>query len=179
VVHSDEKADDAPDNGDDTYASMPANEERAPVAPDDGDEGGIDAVASDAEPSTSWPEPPTPSEPVGEAAARPSHCEPVRAGASAGPPRIVEQPLGELVRSTSIELMVCLAVHADGAHPDRIIEDMWIGVRPRLAASRLPTAVSNLRKLLTGSVADTVAEAGDFVVKQHGRYRLNPALDPV
>jgi DNA-binding SARP family transcriptional activator len=147
------------------------------VAPDDGDEGGIDAVASDVESSTSSLESPTPSEPVGEAAATSSHHEPVRAQVQVlGPPRIVDQPLEELVRSTSIELMVYLAVHADGAHPDQIIEDMWIGVRPRLAASRLHTAVSNLRKLLAGSIADTVAEAGDFVVKQHGRYRLNPAL---
>ncbi len=158
VVHNDEKADDAPDIGDDSNSSMPANQERATMAPDVGDDGGVDG-------------------PVNDAAATPSHDQPVRAQVRVlGPPRIVDQPLQEVVRSSSIELMVYLAVHADGAHPDQIIEDMWIGVRPRLAASRMHTAVSNLRKLLAGSVADTVAEAGDFVVKQHGRYRLNPAL---
>jgi len=93
-----------------------------------------------------------------------------------GQPHIIDQPAGELVRSNSIELLVYLAVHAEGAHPDQIVEDIWMGIRARPAHTRLHTAASNLRKLLAGSVPDVAAEPADFVVKQHGRYRLNPDL---
>jgi nucleoid-associated protein YgaU/DNA-binding SARP family transcriptional activator len=89
-----------------------------------------------------------------------------------GAPRIEDPPPGIKVRSAAIELMVYLAVHSDGAHADQIMDELLPGVRHRMAAGRLHTAASNLRHLLAGAAGDD--DPGDYVVKERGRYRLNP-----
>jgi DNA-binding SARP family transcriptional activator len=89
-----------------------------------------------------------------------------------GRPRIEDPPAGLKVRSAAIELMVYLAVHRDGAHADQVMDELLPEVRHRLAAGRLHTAASNLRHLLAGAAGD--ADPGDYVVKERGRYRLNP-----
>jgi DNA-binding SARP family transcriptional activator len=177
---NDEKATTAPDNGDSEGPAdevpAPGNAKRATSAPKDGD------ASSTATPEgvNSVPRPlaePDPSDHASPSVPLSPPHDPVRARVLVlGQPHIVDQPADQLVRTSSIELMVYLAVHADGAHPDQIAEDIWMGVRPRLAQNRLHTAVSNLRKLLAGSAPDVAAQVGDFVVKQHGRYRLNPDL---
>jgi nucleoid-associated protein YgaU/DNA-binding SARP family transcriptional activator len=89
-----------------------------------------------------------------------------------GRPRVEDPPAGVKVRSAAIELMVYLAVYRDGAHADQIMDDLLPEVRHRLAAGRLHTAASNLRHLLAGAAGD--GDPGDYVVKERGRYRLNP-----
>jgi DNA-binding SARP family transcriptional activator len=75
------------------------------------------------------------------------------------------------MRGYATQIMVYLAVHADGATPEQMLEDIWPGERPRVTAIRLHTGVSNLRKLLGASIG---AGPGGLVVKQHGRYRMDP-----
>jgi DNA-binding SARP family transcriptional activator len=88
-----------------------------------------------------------------------------------GRPDIPDRPRTETMRSYATEVMVYLAVHADGASPEQILDDLWPEERPRTTAIRLHTGVSNLRKLLAESVHSTTA---GLVLRQHGRYRLNP-----
>jgi DNA-binding SARP family transcriptional activator len=174
-LHDDDKATGAPDTGDGKNLAGedcgPTNAKKATVAPDSGDE--------DTTGGPTLTRPPSPEE-FSDKAGQPATAASVPARARVRVlgrhPEILNKPAGELVRTEAIELMVYLAVHTDGAHPDQITEDMWMGVRGRLASTRLHTAASNLRKLLAGSVPDVAAGPADFVVKQHGRYRLNPDL---
>jgi DNA-binding SARP family transcriptional activator len=90
-----------------------------------------------------------------------------------GPPTIDNaQASGRPLRSAAIELMVYLAVHAEGATPEQIQEDLWPYSRARLAATKLHTAASNLRHTLAAAAgAPTLAD--QYVRKHRGRYRLH------
>jgi hypothetical protein len=88
-----------------------------------------------------------------------------------GAPGIDNRPAGVKARSAAIELMVYLATHPDGAHADKIMDEMYPAVRRRASAARVHTAASNLRSLLAGAAGGS---REDYLVKQRGRYRLNP-----
>jgi DNA-binding SARP family transcriptional activator len=88
-----------------------------------------------------------------------------------GVPEVVNRPAEVSMRGYASEILVYLAVHADGATPEDILDDMWPGERRRITATRLHTGVSNLRKVLAASID---ADPANFVTKHHGRYRLNP-----
>jgi DNA-binding SARP family transcriptional activator len=90
-----------------------------------------------------------------------------------GHPDILGRPPQETMRSYCTDVMVYLAAHADGASADQILEDLWPEERRRVTAIRLHTGLSNLRTLLAKSVG---AATGGFVLRQRGRYRLNPDL---
>lgn len=139
-----------------TAAPAGANDEKATVAPHGADDG--IAVAPDE---------------LHFATGEPDQAPPAGAPARVrvlGAAHIVDRPVGELFRSDAVELMVYLAVHADGATPEQIKEDLFPAVRRRPAAGRLHTAAHNLRKLLALSVG---GDPGDYVVKHRGRYRLH------
>jgi DNA-binding SARP family transcriptional activator len=96
-----------------------------------------------------------------------------------GRPRIVNaETAGRPVRRASLELLVYLVVHRDGATVEQICDDMWPALRRSESSQRLHTAASTLRHLLAAA-ADADAEAhhaGQCLGKHAGRYRLNPQL---
>jgi DNA-binding SARP family transcriptional activator len=71
-------------------------------------------------------------------------------------------------RSDGIQLLVCLAVHPEGATSDQLMAALWPDVRPRYARGRFHTTMHELRHTL----ADT--PAGDPITRTGERYHLNP-----
>jgi DNA-binding SARP family transcriptional activator len=82
------------------------------------------------------------------------------------------QKAGRPLRKAAVELLTYLACHPDGAAPEQIQEDMWPDSRRRLAATKLHTAASNLRHLLAAAGGADDEQAGAYVRKEKGRYRL-------
>ncbi|SFO05056.1 BTAD domain-containing putative transcriptional regulator [Amycolatopsis rubida] len=78
---------------------------------------------------------------------------------------------GEL-SSRPVELLVYLAVHPGGASRDGIVDALWPDEPPRNPASVLRTVLSRIRRALD---AATRGAAGELVLAEHGRYRLDPA----
>jgi DNA-binding SARP family transcriptional activator len=118
--------------------------------------------------------PPTPPPAVGETRQmqRPA-VVPTAVVRVLGPPEIVGwQQLGRPVRKAAVELLVYLATHPDGAGPEQIQEDIWPETRRRLAAAKLHTAASNLRHLLAAAAGADPQQAGAYLAKHRGRYRL-------
>jgi hypothetical protein len=86
------------------------------------------------------------------------------------------------LRTKSVELLVYLAVHRDGAAQADIVGAIWPDVAPERAAQRLSTCLANLRSIIRqvretgdpdGGDADTRVEP---VVNTAGTYRLDPAI---
>jgi hypothetical protein len=89
------------------------------------------------------------------------------------------------LRTKSLELLVYLALHRDGAPQGQILEAIWPDVPPERATQRLSTCLANVR-----SIIRQVREAGDTqcgdsektdapedpVITNGGHYRLNPGL---
>jgi DNA-binding SARP family transcriptional activator len=89
-----------------------------------------------------------------------------------GRPEVLNRPADIPMRGYATEIMVYLAVHADGAPSEQILDDLWPAERRHITANRLYTGVSNLRKILAASVGDHIGAI--YVDKRNGRYRLNP-----
>jgi DNA-binding SARP family transcriptional activator/nucleoid-associated protein YgaU len=82
------------------------------------------------------------------------------------------QKAGRPLRKAAVELLTYLACHPGGAAPEQIQEDLWPDSRRRLAATKLHTAASNLRHLLAAAAGADQEQAGAYVHKEKGRYRI-------
>ncbi|GAA4474189.1 AfsR/SARP family transcriptional regulator [Phytohabitans houttuyneae] len=85
------------------------------------------------------------------------------------------QPVRGL-RNKSIELLVYLAVHRQGASQADIVEAIWPDITPERALQRLSTCLANLRSVIRharqpASNTDSTAEPVRYAA---GNYRLNP-----
>jgi DNA-binding SARP family transcriptional activator len=136
----------APSGRDDAQPPVPEPAEPAPAALEDGEEAGQEEQPAGAPTARAW---------------------------VLGIPEIEGwQQAGRPLRKAAVELLVYLAVHPDGAAPDQIQEDIWPDSRRRLAATKLHTAASNLRHLLAAAAGADDEQAGAYVRKERGRYRL-------
>lgn len=88
-----------------------------------------------------------------------------------GPPQVAEAgpPAGTVTRKRSLELLVYLALHRDGARASAIRADLLADVPRSQANTALWTTVSALRALLRRGGA-----GGDTVLRDQRAYRLNP-----
>ena len=107
--------------------------------------------------------------------------EPSAAGLPTARVRVLGQPeiedwqkAGRPLRQAAVELLTYLACHRDGAAPEQIQEDLWPDSRRRLAATKLHTAASNLRHLLAAAAGADDEQAGAYLRKEKGRYRIPP-----
>ena len=100
-----------------------------------------------------------------------------------GPPRLSWRPdstrpqrtvevTGRLSRRLW-ELLVYLALHPTGAPRSAIVDNLWAGRTLGDPAAVVRTVISRIRSILEKA---TTREAGDLVVAEHGRYRLDSAL---
>ncbi|MCM0674781.1 LysM peptidoglycan-binding domain-containing protein [Micromonospora phytophila] len=91
-----------------------------------------------------------------------------------GPPRIdnITQP-GRPLRAKALELAVFLACHPDGVTTREIGEYLEPDARLSQSDQRVHTNASNLRHVLAR--AGTLDARNAYVVKNAGRYRLDPA----
>jgi two-component SAPR family response regulator len=87
------------------------------------------------------------------------------------------------VRAKSLELLVFLAVHRDGATLTDIRHAIWPDIADQRAAERLSTCLSNLRSTIRKALDNTdphQPRASDLhtdpIAKAGGRYRLDPAI---
>ncbi|WP_441182008.1 transcriptional regulator [Micromonospora sp. BQ11] len=118
------------------------------------------------------PAPPNPPAPVT------ATVEPITAGKAhlrvLGQPRIdnISQP-GRPLRAKALELAVFLACHPDGVTTREIGEYLEPDARLSQADQRVHTNASNLRHVLAR--AGTYEARNAYVVKNAGRYRLDPA----
>jgi hypothetical protein len=86
------------------------------------------------------------------------------------------------LRSKSVELLVYLAVHRDGATQAEIVEDVWPDVAPDRAGQRLSTCLANLRGVIRHVHESRDGDGGDGdtrvvpVLYLGSRYRLDPAI---
>jgi DNA-binding SARP family transcriptional activator len=152
-------------------------------------------------PPHSITEPPPPTPPATSPAATPTtaaeapapagHDQRVRVRVM-GQPAVLGpdgQPMTGL-RAKSLELLVYLAVHRDGAALSAIMEAIWPDATMRRAAERLSTCVANLRNVLraahptpTTSEEDTGGRRGgragrgpDPIPNTGSRYHLDPTI---
>jgi DNA-binding SARP family transcriptional activator len=147
-----------------TAGEAVADEKKTPVGRDDAHQKPSQAPAA------------APHEPAGDRQADEGAATPGVPKATArvlGAPEIDNwQAADRPLRKAAVELLTYLAVHPDGAEPARIQEDFWPESRRRLAATKLHTAASNLRHLLAAAAGADDEQAGAYLRKEDGRYRL-------
>lgn len=85
------------------------------------------------------------------------------------------------LRAKSLELLVYLATHRDGAGLSDIMEALWPDAVVRRAAERLSTCVANLRGVIRSQAqgaahADSARARLEPVINTGGRYHLDSAL---
>jgi hypothetical protein len=106
-----------------------------------------------------------------------------------GQPAILD-PVGQPargVRAKSMELLVFLTVHRQGAALDDILEAVWPDVPPHRANQRLSTCLSNLRNIIRSIMEaaehddscddpPTVLGRPEPICNTGGHYHLDPAI---
>jgi DNA-binding SARP family transcriptional activator len=92
-----------------------------------------------------------------------------------GPPTLTVdgRELATGIRGSARELLTYLALHADGATRDAILEALWPHVDQRRAVMRFHAAVNDVRRELRRATGLTHE---DFIVVTADRYRLDPDL---
>jgi hypothetical protein len=106
-----------------------------------------------------------------------------------GTPAVLDADGGPVrgLRTKSVELLVYLALHRDGAPQADIVAAIWPDVTPERAAQRLSTCLANLRSIIrqvreSSDREPSDADGGDGeirvepVVNTGGTYRLDPAI---
>lgn len=111
---------------------------------------------------------PDPAEPPAPASSRAAHftlnvLESVRLVGDAG------NLTARLTRKQK-ELLTCLALHPNGLHRDALTEEIWHAGSASRPGNNLHNALSLMRRALTEA---GVINAGELVLRDNGRYRLN------